>query len=125
LTNTEGNILGLKIFDGHIYYAADTERGRAPLGNAAGKDDTYATIEDDDEYHPMELLAGTLKFGPGRYVGSVAEWLYELKVDGYRAIAFKTDGEVHLAVLAERRSLGLRGHRDDRGGDNLGNRLTL
>ena len=24
------------------------------------------------------------------------EWLYELKLDGYRAVAFKTDGKVHL-----------------------------
>ena len=25
-----------------------------------------------------------------------AQWLYELKLDGYRAIAFKRDGVVHL-----------------------------
>ena len=24
------------------------------------------------------------------------QWLYELKLDGYRAIAFKRDGTVHL-----------------------------
>ena len=25
-----------------------------------------------------------------------AEWLYELKLDGYRALAIKTEGQVHL-----------------------------
>jgi ATP-dependent DNA ligase len=24
------------------------------------------------------------------------DWSYELKYDGYRAVAFKTDGKVHL-----------------------------
>ncbi len=28
------------------------------------------------------------------------QWLYELKLDGYRAIAFKRDGVVHLRSLA-------------------------
>jgi DNA ligase D-like protein (predicted ligase) len=38
---------------------------------------------------PM-LLLRTEKLPEG------AEWLHELKLDGYRALAFKTDGKVHL-----------------------------
>src|SRR6185295_17881787 len=39
---------------------------------------------------PMLLLRSeTLPDDPAR-------WSYELKLDGYRAIAFKTDGRVHL-----------------------------
>ena len=38
---------------------------------------------------PMLLLpAGTLPEG--------AKWTYELKLDGYRALAIKTDGKVYL-----------------------------
>jgi ATP-dependent DNA ligase len=38
---------------------------------------------------PLLLLpAQTLPEGPG--------WLYELKLDGYRAVAFKTNGKVHF-----------------------------
>lgn len=38
---------------------------------------------------PMLLLQTTdLPDGP--------EWLHELKLDGYRAVAFKSDGKVHL-----------------------------
>jgi bifunctional non-homologous end joining protein LigD len=39
---------------------------------------------------PMLLLrADTLSDDPG-------QWVYQLKFDGYRAIAFKTGGRVHL-----------------------------
>jgi ATP-dependent DNA ligase len=31
-----------------------------------------------------------------RFVKPMQRWQYELKVDGYRAIAFKTDGKLHL-----------------------------
>jgi DNA ligase D-like protein (predicted ligase) len=40
-------------------------------------------------FEPM-LLLRTDRLPEGR------EWLYELKLDGYRAIALKTDGKVHL-----------------------------
>ena len=38
---------------------------------------------------PMLLL-------PARALPEGANWAYELKLDGYRAMAVKTDGEVHL-----------------------------
>jgi bifunctional non-homologous end joining protein LigD len=38
---------------------------------------------------PM-LLLPTARLPEGR------EWLYEVKLDGFRAIAFKTNGKVHL-----------------------------
>jgi ATP-dependent DNA ligase len=47
------------------------------------------TRENAKFVEPMLLLAGeTLPKGPG--------WTYELKLDGYRAIAMKTGGEVRL-----------------------------
>ena len=38
---------------------------------------------------PMLLL-------PARTLPEGANWAYELKLDGYRALAIKTDGKVHL-----------------------------
>jgi bifunctional non-homologous end joining protein LigD len=38
---------------------------------------------------PMLLL-------PSSELPNGAAWLYELKLDGYRAVAFKSGGEVHL-----------------------------
>ena len=31
-----------------------------------------------------------------RFAAAAEQWVYELKLDGYRAIAFKRDGTVHL-----------------------------
>jgi bifunctional non-homologous end joining protein LigD len=33
---------------------------------------------------------------PARTLPEGANWEYELKLDGYRALAIKTDGKVHL-----------------------------
>lgn len=73
LTNSEGVNLGLGIYNGRVWYAADDKLGYAPVGNAAAKNDSFQAIQDDDEYHPMILQGGTLKFGNGRYVGSIDE----------------------------------------------------
>lgn len=73
LTNANGNILGLEIFNGYVWYAATTKLGRAPVGNAAAKNDNFLTIDSDSEYHPMIRQGGTLKGGAGRYVFSVDE----------------------------------------------------
>src|SRR5262245_63372836 len=42
---------------------------------------------------PPMLLLRTEKLPEG------ANWLYELKLDGYRCVAFKTSGNVHLRSL--------------------------
>ncbi len=42
-----------------------------------------------DFTEPMLLL-------PARTLPEGANWAYELKLDGYRALAIKTDGKVHL-----------------------------
>ena len=34
-----------------------------------------------------------------------ASWLVELKSDGYRAIAFKSGGKLHLRILLRKQSL--------------------
>jgi len=73
LTNANGAILGMRIFDGYVYYASATKLGRAPVGNGAAKDDNFQTLDSDTEFHPMELQAGGLKIGAGRYVANVAE----------------------------------------------------
>lgn len=74
LTNSEGTILGLEIWNGYVVYASASKIGRAPIGNAAAKDDDYiTTLPTDDLYHPMVIQAGTLKIGAGRYVSSLDE----------------------------------------------------
>ncbi len=73
LTNSNGEIKGLEIFNGYIWYASGDKLGRAPVGNAAGKNDSFLTIDTDSEYHPLIRQGGTLKGGAGRYVFSVDE----------------------------------------------------
>ncbi len=73
LTNANGTNLGLEIFNGYVYYASASKLGRCPVGNAAGKNDNFATIETDDRWHPMAVQAGTLKIGAGRFIVSVDE----------------------------------------------------
>ena len=73
LTNANGANLGLEIFNDYVWYAAATRLGRAPVGNAAGKNDNFLTIDSDTEYHPLIRQGGSLKGGAGRYVFSVDE----------------------------------------------------
>lgn len=73
LTQSQGNILGLEIFNDYVWYPAATKLGRVPVGNAASKNDTFLTIDSDTEYHPLIRQGGTLKGGAGRYIFSVDE----------------------------------------------------
>jgi hypothetical protein len=73
LTNANGTILGLDIWAGYVMYASTTKLGRCPVGNAAGKNDSWQTIDTDSEWHPMQQQGGTLKVGAGRYIVSVDE----------------------------------------------------
>lgn len=73
LTDANGNILGLEIFNDYVWYPAATKLGRAPVGNAASKNDNFLTIDSDTEYHPLVRQGGTLKGGAGRYIFSVDE----------------------------------------------------
>src|SRR5690242_7544998 len=72
LTDANGQILGLEIWNGYIMYATSTKLGRCPVGNSAGKDDNWQTIT-TGTYHPMVIQGGTLKIACGRYVASVDE----------------------------------------------------
>lgn len=73
LTNANGNNLGLGIYNDYVWYAAASLLGRAPVGNAAAKNDSYNALPTDAGFHPMMPQAGTLKIGAGRYVSSVDE----------------------------------------------------
>jgi hypothetical protein len=73
LTNANGANLGLGIYAGRVWYAAASKLGYAPVGAAGSKNDNFATIDTDAEYHPMILQSGTLKLGAGRYITSVDE----------------------------------------------------
>lgn len=72
ITNANGRIYNLEIFNGYILYASDTKLGRCPVATAGSKDDNWQTI-DSAVWHPMKIQGGTLKIGAGRYIASVDE----------------------------------------------------
>jgi hypothetical protein len=61
------------VWNGYVVYASGTTIGRAPIEDAASKNDSYITTLDDAEYHPMVSQGGTLKIGAGRYVATLDE----------------------------------------------------
>ena len=73
LTNSQGNILGLEIFNNYVWYPSATKLGRVTVGSAGSANDTFGTIDSETEYHPLVRQGGTLKGGAGRYVFSVDE----------------------------------------------------
>lgn len=73
LTNTIGENSGLGIWNGYVVYASGDKLGRTLIGQAAGKNDSFATIDTDGEHHPMISQGGTFKIGCGRYVASLNE----------------------------------------------------
>jgi hypothetical protein len=72
LTDSQGTILGLEMFNGYVWYAASTKLGRCPVNDAPSKNDSFATIN-SGIIHPMVKQGGTLKIGCSRYVASVDE----------------------------------------------------
>src|ERR1044071_6223068 len=72
ITNSNGRILNLEIFNGYIVYAADTKLGRCEVHNSASQNDSWQTIA-SASWHPITVQGGTLKIGAGRYVASVDE----------------------------------------------------
>lgn len=96
LTNANGANLGLGIWNGYVVYPAATKIGRAPVGNAASKNDSYITTLDSDvEFHPVIPQAGTLKIGAGRYIAALDESF------NFTAQAMKLPAGYRVRCLAE------------------------
>src|SRR5262249_12978055 len=73
LTNSQGNNLGLSIWNGYVIYPSATKIGRTLIGDASGANDSYLTTLDSATSHPMVQQGSTLKIGAGRYVASLDE----------------------------------------------------
>src|ERR1044072_2353603 len=69
LTDSQGTISGLGMFNGYVWYVSGTKLGRCPVNDAPSKNDTFATIG-SSLIHPMVKQGGTLNIGAGRNVGS-------------------------------------------------------
>jgi hypothetical protein len=90
-TNGQGANLGLGVFNGHVFYAAESKLGRAEIGDSGTANDSFETLESDADYHPIVAQGGTLKIGAGRYISSLDEAFaltsQALKLpEGYRAM---------------------------------------
>lgn len=73
LTSSRGTIDGLGIFNGYVWYVSGGALGRAVEVTGASQNDAYQVLDEDPDFFPMILQAGTLKVGAGRYVASVDE----------------------------------------------------
>jgi hypothetical protein len=73
LTNANGVNNGLGLWNGYVVYVNGANIGRAPVGNGAGKNDSYLTTLDSASINPIVTQGGTLKIGADRYVASLDE----------------------------------------------------
>lgn len=95
ITDGQGTIKGLGIWNAYAMYASASKLGRVPVDTAASKDDTWQTLDTDSEYHPMIPQGGTFKVGAGRYVASVDESF------NFTAQALKLQVDYRVKTLAD------------------------
>lgn len=72
LTNSNGAMFGLKVFNGYLFYASVNKLGNTIITSSAGKNDNFASLT-TNYYHPLAVQGGTLKVGHDRYIASINE----------------------------------------------------
>ncbi len=80
-------VLDAIVFDGSIYYSMPKRLGKWTIGTAWNtRDDNYAVLTQEDEFHPLYVIANDLYIGNNNQVAKVAPTLETGDLDNAAAV---------------------------------------